>query len=76
MHDLTPDELQSGALVELCPVPKLAETSYAIVQKRRFPNRLLGEIISATPRLPKLEAAPKGGSLGTRQAAQAPPRQR
>lgn len=41
------DELRSGALVELCRVPKLRETFYAIVQKRRFPNRLLGELLSA-----------------------------
>ena len=43
------DELQSGALVELCRVPNLVETFYAIVQKRRFPNRLLAELLRGDP---------------------------
>lgn len=63
------DELQSGALVELCRVPKLAETFYAIVQKRRFPNRLLAELISANPGPAKPRSARKGGSFGPRRAS-------
>lgn len=39
------DELESGALRELCTIPEVAETFYAIVQKRRFPNRLLAELL-------------------------------
>jgi LysR family transcriptional activator of nhaA len=39
------DELESGALVELCRIPEVTETFYAIVQKRRFPNRLLAELL-------------------------------
>ena len=41
------DELKSGTLVEYCRIPKVTETFYAIVQKRRFPNRLLSELLSA-----------------------------
>lgn len=40
------DELKSGILVEYCRIPKLSETFYAIVQKRRFPNRLLDELLA------------------------------
>lgn len=40
------DELDSGILVEQCRIPEVTETFYAIVQKRRFPNRLLGELLS------------------------------
>jgi LysR family transcriptional activator of nhaA len=39
------DELQSGALVEHCRVPDLTESFYAIVQKRRFPNPLLTQLL-------------------------------
>ncbi len=39
------DELEAGVLVEHCRIPDVTETFYAIVQKRRFPNRLLGELI-------------------------------
>ncbi|MGC8476522.1 MAG: LysR family transcriptional regulator [Acetobacteraceae bacterium] len=41
------DELASGVLVEHWRIPELKETFYAIVQKRRFPNRLLGELLPA-----------------------------
>jgi LysR family transcriptional activator of nhaA len=40
------DELQSGALVEHCRVPDLTESFYAIVQKRRFPNPLLTQLLA------------------------------
>ncbi|GEO42879.1 LysR family transcriptional regulator [Skermanella aerolata] len=39
------DELAAGLLVEVCSVPNLSETFYAITQKRRFPNPLLGELL-------------------------------
>jgi LysR family transcriptional activator of nhaA len=39
------DELKSGKLVEYCRVPGLAETFYAIVRSRRFPNPLLAEVL-------------------------------
>ena len=40
------DELKARLLVEHCRVPDLTERFYAIVQKRRFPNRLLGELLA------------------------------
>lgn len=56
------DELQSGALVELCRVPNMFERFYAIVQKRRFPNRLLAELIQARgPSSRKPAAARRSG---------------
>lgn len=39
------DELKSGVLVEYCRIPEVVETFYAIVQRRRFPNRLLSELL-------------------------------
>lgn len=39
------DELKTGVLVELCQIQDVAESFYAIVQKRRFPNRLIAELI-------------------------------
>jgi LysR family transcriptional activator of nhaA len=47
------DELQSGVLVEHCRIPEVTETFYAIVQTRRFPNRLLGDLLPVG----KLQAA-------------------
>ena len=32
-------------LVEHCRIPEVAETFYAIVQNRRFPNRLLADLL-------------------------------
>jgi len=44
------DELEGGILVEHCRIPEVTERFYAIVQKRRFPNRLLGELLfTGTP---------------------------
>jgi LysR family transcriptional activator of nhaA len=40
------DELESGVLIEHCRVPQLSESFYAIIQKRKFPNRLLGELLT------------------------------
>ena len=39
------DELEAGILVEHCRIPEVTETFYAIVQKRRFPNRLLSDLL-------------------------------
>lgn len=40
------DELAAGLLVEVCPIPNLSETFYAITQKRRFPNPLLADLLA------------------------------
>jgi len=40
------DELKSGMLVEHCRIPEVVESFYAIVKKRRFPNRLLTDVLS------------------------------
>lgn len=39
------DELDNGILVEYCQIPEVTETFYAIVQKRRFPNPLLANLL-------------------------------
>lgn len=39
------DELESGLLVEHCHIPEVTETFYAVIQKRRFANRLLAELL-------------------------------
>jgi LysR family transcriptional activator of nhaA len=39
------DELEAGTLLEHCRIPEVTESFYAIVQKRRFPNRLLLELL-------------------------------
>lgn len=41
------DELKMGVLVEHCRIPEVTEIFYAITQKRRFPNRLLGDLLPA-----------------------------
>jgi len=40
------DELEAGVLIEHCRIPQLTECFYAIVQNRRFPNQLLGELLT------------------------------
>jgi LysR family transcriptional activator of nhaA len=40
------DELEAGVLTEYCRIPEVSERFYAIVQKRRFPNRLLVELLA------------------------------
>jgi len=40
------DELDSGVLVEHCKIPQLTESFYAILQNRRFPNQLLGDLLT------------------------------
>jgi LysR family transcriptional activator of nhaA len=39
------DELASGLLVEHCRIPEVTERFYAIVKTRRFPNRLLADVL-------------------------------
>ena len=39
------DELETRTLVEYCRIPEVVESFYAIVQKRRFPNQLLAELV-------------------------------
>ncbi len=39
------DELESGVLVEHCRIPQLTETFHAITLARKFPNRLLGDLL-------------------------------
>lgn len=46
------DELDAGILVEHARIPEVTERFYAIVQKRRFPNQLLGELLRAGPTKP------------------------
>jgi len=41
------DELATGVLVEHCRIPEVTESFYAILQNRRFPNRLLVELLKA-----------------------------
>ena len=40
------DELQTGSWSSHCRIPEVAETSYAIVQKRRFPQSATGRAAS------------------------------
>ncbi|WP_421762181.1 LysR family transcriptional regulator [Devosia sp.] len=40
------DELSSAVLTEYYRMPRLTESFYAITQQRRFPNRLLGELLA------------------------------
>ena len=42
------DELKSRVLVERYRISEVTETFYAIIQKRRFPNRLLAELLAKT----------------------------
>lgn len=39
------DELEAGILVEYCRIPEVTESFYAIVKTRRFPNRLLTDVL-------------------------------
>ena len=39
------DELEGGILVEHCRIPEVTESFYAIVKKRRFPNRILNDVL-------------------------------
>jgi LysR family transcriptional activator of nhaA len=51
------DELASGVLVEYCRIPQLTESFYAIVQNRRFPNQLLGDVLTAYDTVDRSPAA-------------------
>jgi LysR family transcriptional activator of nhaA len=46
------DELESGMLLEHCQISEVIESFYAIIQKRRFPNPLLAEMMR--PRSPPI----------------------
>jgi LysR family transcriptional activator of nhaA len=41
------DELASGRLVEAAGLPEIVETFYAITLERRFPNPLVGQVLSS-----------------------------
>ncbi len=41
------DEIDAGLLVEADQLPNIAETFYAVTIERRFPNRLLHELLEA-----------------------------
>ncbi|MDZ7789879.1 MAG: LysR family transcriptional regulator [Xanthomonadales bacterium] len=41
------DELVTGRLSEIVPIPDLVETFYAVTVKRRFPNLLVNELLQA-----------------------------
>ena len=45
------DELEAGVLIEHCRIPEVTESFYAITQKRRFPNRLLVELLKTSGRI-------------------------
>ncbi len=40
------DEIEDGVLVETHRIPQIRETFYAITPSRRFPNALVGELVS------------------------------
>jgi LysR family transcriptional activator of nhaA len=40
------EELENGTLVERCRIPSVTERFYAITRARRFPNRLLKDLLS------------------------------
>ena len=43
------DELATGRLAEISPIPELVETFYAVTVTRRFPNPLVLELLDAAP---------------------------
>lgn len=45
------DELVSGVLEELCRIPNVSESFFAITQKRRFPNPILAELLTRSGNL-------------------------
>ncbi len=54
------DELETGLLVEHCRIPGLTESFYAIVQKRRFPNQLLADLLVDVA--PQVTVTPERGA--------------
>lgn len=42
------DELEQGVLREICEIPDIRETFFALVLKRKFPNPLLKQLLSET----------------------------
>jgi LysR family transcriptional activator of nhaA len=51
------DELRAGIRVERCRIPDFSERLYAITQKRRYANSLLGELLARQQR-----REPSGGT--------------
>ncbi len=49
------DELDAGVLIEHCSIDEVTESFYAIVQKRRFPNQLLADLLAGSA----VEAKPR-----------------
>lgn len=47
------DEIEDGMLVETHRIPRIRETFYAITPSRRFPNPLVGELVSRMARPPR-----------------------
>ena len=45
-------ELQASELIEVCNVPELSETFFAVTPSRLFPNQLLDELIDEYKRVP------------------------
>jgi LysR family transcriptional regulator, transcriptional activator of nhaA len=44
------DEIEAGTLVEKHRLPQIRETFYAITPSRRFPNKLVGELVAQAQR--------------------------
>ena len=57
------DELAAGSLRELCAVPGLTESFYAITLSRRFPNPLVADLLAAAPATDPRRPA-RGGASG------------
>lgn len=41
------DELRTGVLIERCSIPQLQESFYAITARRRYPSKILGELLKS-----------------------------
>jgi LysR family transcriptional activator of nhaA len=52
------DELESGILIEICTVPPISETFFAITLRRRFPNPLTRTLIDRARARAKSDSAP------------------
>ncbi len=62
------DEIEDGMLVETHRIPQIKETFYAITPSRRFPNTLVGELVSRMANASK----PKGPKQPRTKAKTAP----
>lgn len=52
------DELQAGALREVVPLPSISETFIALTVERRFPNRVVDELILAASKWQAFQKEP------------------